>query len=280
VTLIHILTVALVQGITEFLPISSQAHLILVPHATGWCDQSLVMDIAVHLGTLFAVVLYFWRDCLGLARGAGAALRGRMDSPEARLALHVVIAALPAIAAGYAVHEWAGASLRSLTVIAWMTLLFGLVLWAADRWGARTRRLTELSWGRALIIGCAQVIALVPGTSRSGVTMTAARMLGFERDEAARFSLLIAIPVILGAATLAGLELAEAGNVQLTAAAALAAGLALVAALGAIAAMMRWLARASFAPFVIYRVILGIVLLTAVYGFGFGEAAATGACLQ
>jgi undecaprenyl-diphosphatase len=280
VTLIHILTVALVQGITEFLPISSQAHLILVPQATGWCDQSLVMDIAVHLGTLFAVILYFWRDCLGLAKGAGAVLRGRMESREARLALYVLIATLPAIAAGYAVHKWAGTSLRSLTVIAWTTLLFGVALWVADRWGARALRLAEMSWGRALIIGFAQTLALVPGTSRSGVTMTAARMLGFERDEAARFSLLIAIPVILGAATLAGLELVEAGNVQLTGAAALAAGMALIAALAAIAAMMRWLARASFAPFVIYRVILGIVLLTAVYGFGFGAAAPAGACLQ
>jgi len=280
VTLLHILTVALVQGITEFLPISSQAHLILVPQATGWCDQSLVMDIAVHLGTLFAVVLYFWRDCLALARGAGAVLRGRVDGNEARLALYVVIATLPAIAAGFAVHKWAGTSLRSLTVIAWTTLLFGMALWAADRWGARALRLAEMNWGRALIIGCAQMLALVPGTSRSGVTMTAARMLGFERDEAARFSLLIAMPVILGAATLAGLELVEAGSLQLTAAAALAAGLSLVAALGAIAAMMRWLARASFAPFVIYRLILGLVLLAAVYGFGFGEAKLATACLQ
>jgi undecaprenyl-diphosphatase len=202
-----------------------------------------------------------------------------LEGPEARLALQVVIATLPAIAAGYAVHKWAGTSLRSLTVIAWMTLLFGLVLWAADRWGPRTLHLAEMTWGRALIIGCAQMLALVPGTSRSGITMTAARMLGFERDQAARFSLLIAIPVILGAATLAGLELAETGNVQLTAAAGFAAGLSLIAALGAIAGMMRWLARASFTPFVIYRVILGLALLTAVYGFGFGGAAPSGTCL-
>lgn len=279
-TLLQIFTIALVQGITEFLPISSQAHLILVPQATGWCDQSLVMDIAVHLGTLFAVVLYFWRDCLGLAKGAGEVLRGRFGGHEARLVIYVVIATLPAVAVGYAVHKWAGTSLRSLTVIAWTTLLFGVALWVSDRWGLRILRLAEMSWGRALIIGCAQVLALVPGTSRSGITMTAARVLGFERDEAARFSLLIAIPVILGAATLAGLDLVQAGNAQLTMAAAIAAALSLVAALGAIAVMMRWLARATFTPFVIYRVILGLVLLTAVYGFHLGEAAPAAACLQ
>lgn len=278
--LLQILTVALVQGITEFLPISSQAHLILIPHATGWCDQDRVMDIAVHLGTLFAVLGYFWRDCLGLVRGAGALARGRLGDGEARLALHVLVATAPVLVAGYAVHAMEGLNLRSITVIGWATLLFGLLLWAADRWGARLDRLAQMTWGGALIIGCAQVLALIPGTSRSGITMTAALLLGFQRQDAARFSLLIAVPVILGAATLAGFDLAAAGSAQLTAAAGLAAALAFLAALGAIAAMMRWLERASFTPFVVYRVVLGVALLVAVYGFGFGATAPAGTCLQ
>ncbi len=278
--LLQILTIALVQGITEFLPISSQAHLIMIPHATGWCDQDRVMDIAVHLGTLFAVVGYFWRDCLGLVRGAGALVRRRLRDGEARLALYVLVATIPVLPAGYAVHAADELNLRSITVIGWATLLFGLLLWAADRWGSRLHRLAQMTWGGALIIGCAQVLALIPGTSRSGITMTAALLLGFQRQDAARFSLLIAVPVILGAATLAGLDLLEAHNARLTAAAGLAAALAFVAALGAIAAMMRWLERANFTPFVVYRVVLGIALLVAVYGFGFGETAPAGACLQ
>lgn len=278
-SLLQILTVALVQGITEFLPISSQAHLIMIPHVTGWCDQSLVMDIAVHLGTLVAVFVYFWRDCLGLLHGAGALLTGKLRRGDAQLALSVLVATLPVLPAGYALHAVPALNLRSMVVIAWTTLLFGLALWAADRWGARIKHLAEMTWGRALIIGCAQVLALIPGTSRSGITMTAARILGFERQDAARFSLLIAIPAILGATTLAGLDLAEAGNVELTANAAWAAALSFLAALGAIAAMMRWLARASFTPFVIYRVALGILLFVAIYGLGLADATPA-ACLS
>lgn len=279
-SLLQILTVALVQGITEFLPISSQAHLIMIPHATGWCDQSRVMDIAVHLGTLFAVTVYFWRDCLGLARGAGALALGRFEGADARLAFHVLLATIPALAAGYLLHAASEIQLRSLVVIAWTTLLFGLLLWAADRWGQHLNRLAEMTWGRALIIGCAQVLALIPGTSRSGITMTAARALGFERRDAARFSLLMAIPVILGAATLAGIDIARAGNAQLTAAVAMAAVLAFLSALAAIALMMRWLARASFTPFVVYRVLLSIVLFTAIYGFKISDGAPAATCLQ
>lgn len=276
--LLHIVTVALVQGITEFLPISSQAHLILIPWVTGWCDQGLVIDISVHFGTLVAVVVYFWRDCLGLGRGIGEAVLGRRTA-AARHAIHILIASLPALAAGFVLRTQLGFDFRGLAVIGWTTLGFGILLWIADRWGRREARIEHMTWGQALFIGCAQALALLPGTSRSGITMTAARMLGFERSEAARFSLLMAVPVILGAVALAGLDLARTGNAQLTAAAVIAAGLAFVTALLAIAAMMRWLARASFAPFAAYRVVLGIALLTALYGFGFGDGDATVACL-
>ncbi len=276
-SLTQIIVLALVQGITEFLPISSQAHLILVPRVTGWCDQGLLIDIAVHVGTLLAVGLYFWRECLGMGRGALNLARGR-GSAEGRLFLLVILATLPVLAAGYAMKAAFGMEFRSIETIAWATIGFGVLLWAADRWGLRVRRVEHMTWSSALAIGAFQALALVPGTSRAGITMTAARLLGFERVEAARFSLLMAIPVILAAGTLAGLDLAEAGNVALTEAALLAGALAFLAALGAIALMMSWLRRASFAPFVAYRIALGIALLAAVYGFGISDVAPGPAC--
>ncbi len=235
------------------------------------------MDVAVHLGTLLAVVVYFRRDVLGLGRGLGRLATGRADA-ETRLAFYILAATVPVLAAGYVVKTQFGVALRTIEVIGWATLGFGALLWAADRWGARVKTVAGMTLGPALLIGCAQVLALVPGTSRSGITMTAARALGFERAEAARFSLLMAMPVILAAALLAGLDLARTGDVRLTADAALAAALAFVSALAAIAALMRWLTRASFTPFVIYRLILGLGLLAAVYGFGIDATAATDSC--
>jgi undecaprenyl-diphosphatase len=277
VSLLHIVIVALVQGITEFLPISSQAHLILVPRVTGLCDQGLLVDIAVHVGTLGAVIAYLWRDCLRMGIGALNLARGR-QTVDGRLFLQIVLATIPVLIAGYAVKKYFGLSFRSLEVIAWATVIFGLALWATDRWGLCLRRIEHMSWDGALLIGCFQAIALIPGTSRSGITMTAARLLGFERIEAARFSMLMAIPVIIAAGTLAGLDVIEAGNAQFTHDILLTAGLAFVAALIAIALLMSWLRRASFTPFVIYRLILGAVLLVAVYGYGVTDTALTAAC--
>lgn len=276
-SLFHIIVVAVVQGITEFLPISSQAHLILVPRITGWCDQGLLMDIAVHVGTLGAVAAYLWRECFGMAQGAFDLARGRITT-NGRLLLLVVLATLPVLAAGYAVKELVGMELRSLVVIAWATIVFGIVLWAADHWGVRLRRLEHMTWSSALVIGFFQAVALIPGTSRSGITMTAARLLGFERLDAARFSMLMAIPVIIAAGTLAGIDLVKAGNAQLTHAVLLATALAFVAAFIAIIAMMGWLRRATFTPFVIYRLILGAALLIAIYGFGVSDTALTAVC--
>jgi len=277
VSLTHILVVALIQGVTEFLPISSHAHLILLPRMTGWCDQGLVVEIAVHVGTLAAVVVYFRRESWGMLRGAAALAAGRR-SPEARLFAFVILASLPVGAAGYVLEEYLHLQLRSVALIGWATLGFGILLWVADRWFLTIRRIEHMDWRAALIIGLFQTLALVPGTSRSGITMTAARLLGFERPEAARFSLLMSIPVILAAGTLAGIDLAREGSVRLTFEAALAALLAFIAALLAIAAMMGWLRRATFAPFVAYRIVLGAALLAAVYGFGIGAESVTAAC--
>ena len=273
----QIIVVSLVQGITEFLPISSQAHLILVPRLTGWCNPGLALDIAVQVGALAAVMLYFWRECFAMGRGALNLIHGRMTR-EGRLLLLIVLATLPVLAAGYLVKETVGGDFRSLTVIGWATLIWGFGLWLADRYGLRVRRVEHMTWGSALTIGVFQMLALVPGTSRSGITMIAARLLGFERTDAARFSMLMAIPVIAAAATLVGLDIARAGTAHLTREALLAGAITFVCALAAIALLLRWLRRATFAPFVVYRIVLGLVLLGAVYGYGIGDAALTAAC--
>ncbi len=263
---LHLAVLALVQGVTEFLPISSSGHLILVPVLTGWPDQGLVMDVAVHVGTLGAVMVYFWRDLWSMIGGVLRFTGGSRDS-GARLAGYVIVGTLPVIAAGYALNTTLPGGLRDPRVIAWATLGFGLVLYAADRFGMTFRRLEHIGLADAVIIGLAQVLALVPGTSRSGITMSAARLMGFERRDAARFSMLLSIPAILGAGTLKGLELYRAGDAELTAAALVGALMAFIAALLTIWALMAWLRRATFTPFAVYRVILGVGLLAVTYGW-------------
>ena len=263
-TLLHIVVLALVQGITEFLPISSSAHLILVPKLTGWPDQGLTMDVAVHVGTLGAVVAYLWRDMVRILAGLGRISR-RRPNPGARLLGLIVVATIPVVIVGYLVNEYVGDALRSIQVIAWSSLVFGVMLYAVDRMSMKVRRLDHMTLGGALFIGLAQVLAFVPGTSRAGITITAARVLGFERRDAARFSMLLSIPTILAAGTLKGYEIYTSGDLRLGADALLAAGLSFVAALIAIAAMMAWLRHASYTPFVIYRVLLSAFLFYVVF---------------
>ena len=265
-TLIHIIVLALIQGITEFLPVSSSGHLVLVSKLTPWPDQTLLVDVALHVGTLAAVMVYFRRECWSMVLGVFnlALFRG---GREAKLALHVAVATLPIIPVAFYLKDYVAGDFRQgVALIAWTTLGFGILLYAADRLGLRIRRVEHMTIGSALIIGCAQILALVPGTSRSGITMTAARFLGFERVEAARFSLVLSIPVIIGAGTLAGIDLYRMGDAEMNAVTALAIMFSFVSALIAIAVMMRWLARASFTPFVIYRIGLGAGLLYWVYG--------------
>ena len=259
-TLIQIIVLAVVQGITEFLPISSSGHLALTPVLLGWPDQGLLIDVAVHVGTLGAVILYLWRDVWAILQGLVRLAVGRIDD-GARLAGLVLIASLPVIAAGFAVNAWLGDTLRTPAVIGWSFIGFGLLLYAGDRLGLTILKIGHMKAGGALMIGLAQMLALIPGASRAGVTITMARILGYERPDAARFSMLLSIPAIAGAGTLAVLELIETGNARLQADAVLAAGLSLVAALIAIVAMMGWLRRASFTPFVWYRLAVGALIL-------------------
>ncbi len=273
-SVLHIALLALVQGITEFLPISSSGHLLLTDQVLAALQlveppppqRQLALSVAVHVGTLGAVMLYFWRDLWTMVDGLGRAVVGPTDA-GARLAALVIIGTVPVVIAGLVVHAYGPWGLRSLTVIGWATLGFGIVLYLADRLGMTVRRVEHMTIGDAIFIGCLQALALIPGTSRSGITMSAARMLGMERAEAARFSMLLAMPAIAAAGGLEGWALWRAGDSGLTTDAGLAAGLAFVVAWPAIALLMAWLRRASFTPFVVYRILLGALLLAFAYGF-------------
>ena len=264
--LLQLILVALIQGITEFLPVSSSGHLILLPGLTGFADQGQVIDVAVHLGTLAAVVIYFWRDVriglLGLPRLA----TGRADTEGSRLALCLVIATIPTVLFGAFLH-FSGLSdaLRSPVVIGWTMLVFGIVLYIADQKGADTK--TAQDWGKrdALLMGLWQMIALIPGTSRSGITITGARQLGYRREDGARIAMLMSIPTIIASGVLLGTEVALEANMALIRDAAIAAALALLSALAALSLMMRLLRSVSFTPYVIYRVILGLIILGVAY---------------
>jgi undecaprenyl-diphosphatase len=252
VTLLHLFVLALVQGITEFLPVSSSGHLVLIPVFTGWPDQGLAVDVAAHVGSLGAVLVYFWRDVWRLAMAGLAFLTGRQHEARGLLWL-LVIATIPAVAAGAALSGLIETVLRDPAVIAWTMTIGAGLLYAADRYGRTNRDMSGLTLRDAIWIGLAQAVALIPGTSRSGITMTMARALGVGRTEAARFSMLLSIPVILGAGLLQGLDLIESGDALLTRDAILAAALSFIAALVTVAVLMRWLQRATFLPLVIYR---------------------------
>ena len=260
-------SLAAVQGVTEFLPISSSGHLILVPAVTGWNDQQLLVDVAVHLGTLLAVIAYFWRDVAGLFSGLLKLARGRRD-PSTRLVVHLIIGTIPVVVAGGVLFALDLVDLlRSPEIIAWTTLGFGILLYVADRLFLRVRKIEQMTLGHAAIIGTAQILSLVPGTSRSGITMTAARMLGFERPDAARFSMVLSIPTIFAAGLLVASDISRLGAVGDVTEAAVAGILAFGFAMLAIAALLAWLRRATFGPFALYRVVLGVALLVWIYGF-------------
>lgn len=267
-SLLQVVVLALIQGLTEFLPISSSAHLILPAALLGWPDQGLAFDVAVHVGTLLAVVIYFRRDLIALSAGwLRHCFRGHA-SAESSLAWNLVIATIPAGIAGLLFDDLIEQHLRSVLVIAITTILFGVLLGVAERRGSRRRSMPELGTRPALLIGCAQMLALIPGTSRSGITMTAALALGFDRVTAARFSFLLAVPVIFLSGGYKSLELLGMTDVPW-----LAIGLAtLIAAVTAylcIGLFLTFVNRIGMMPFVWYRLVLGTVLLALVF-FGIG----------
>ena len=259
-TLLQLVVLAVVQGITEFLPVSSSGHLVLTPVLFGWPDQGLELDVAVHVGTFGAVLVYLWRENLMMLRGLARLVTGRVDE-GARLAWLVIIASVPVVIAGFLVKQYAGDALRTPEVIGWAFIGFGVLLYLGDRLGLTILRIPHMTAGAALWIGVAQAFALIPGASRAGTTITMARLLGFERRDAARFSMLLSIPAIAGAGVLLGRDVLESGDAVLQTDVLLAAALAFAAALVAIAVMMYWLQRQSYTPFVVYRVALGAAIL-------------------
>jgi undecaprenyl-diphosphatase len=262
---LQIITLALLQGLTEFLPISSSAHLILPAALTDWPDQGLAFDVAVHLGTLLAVCGYFRRELLGFAAGSLQALGQRTLNRDAAEVLKLGLATLPVALCGVLFKDVIEDSLRSVTVIALATIVFGLALGLADR---RRGSAEEISWLAAGIIGIFQALALIPGTSRSGITITAALLLGLSRTRAARFSFLLSIPTISAAALLMVIDLLESPEAARWSELVAGAAVAGISAYLCIEAFVRLVERTGMMPYVIYRLVLGVMLLT-LAGAGF-----------
>jgi undecaprenyl-diphosphatase len=252
----------LVQGLGEFLPISSSAHLILVPWLFKWQDPGLGFDVALHWGTLLAVVVYFRNDIVLLAKGFWHSLfkstRDLANNTYQKLSWLIIIASVPAAVIGKLLEQAAESSLRNPLLIAITLSVMGLILWVADYYGRKQKNLGHITKHNAFIIGCSQAVALIPGVSRSGATMTAGLFMGFTRADAARFSFLMSIPITLGAGLL---KLPEFHNGVTTAQ--LAVGFVTAAVFGflSIKYLLRYLGRRSFGVFVGYRLVLAAVIL-------------------
>jgi undecaprenyl-diphosphatase len=258
-TLIQIIVLSLIQGLTEFLPVSSSAHLILGSKVFDWPDQGLVFDVATHLGTLLAVVVYFRNDLWNMIKPWLS--QSREDEVSRKLGLTLVVASIPAIVAGGLLHGWVETALRDTRVIAISTIGFGLLLWWADARFSRSKVLADMSMKPGILIGLAQMLALVPGTSRSGITITMGRMLGFNADSAARFSFLLSIPIIAAAGAYGVLGMLFDDTSIDWFQFSLAIVLSALAGWLCIAAFLALLRRVGLVPFVIYRLALGVVLL-------------------
>ncbi|SEP58664.1 undecaprenyl-diphosphatase [Loktanella sp. DSM 29012] len=262
-TLFTLVLVALIQGVTEFLPVSSSGHLVLLPLLTGEPAQGLAIDVAAHLGTLIAVVLFFWTDVRMALSGLLRLIRGKVDTQGAWLALCLMVATIPVILAGLILKVTGLADLirDSMVVIALAFIVFGIVLYRADQTNPETRTAPQWTMKHAVIMGLWQVVALIPGTSRSGITITGARTLGYTRTDAARLSMLMSIPTILASGSLLALDVIGDTTPGLWTDIAIVAGLSCVAALAALSLMMRLLRSVSYTPYVVYRVALGAILL-------------------
>ena len=260
-TTIQIIVLAVVQGLTEFLPISSSGHLVLVPYLVAWTDQGLAFDVAVHFGSLLAVVVFFREDIAGLLRGGVQLLGGDVKSPQPYMALAIGLGTIPAAVAGLLFASWIETNLRDPSIIVYTLAGYGVLMALADRYARRDRAIAEVRIRDAVIIGVAQALALVPGTSRSGVTITAGRLLGFERQDAARFSFLLSAPVILLATVYKGAELILGDIPVAWSELALGVMVSAIVAYVSIDFFMRFVTRIGLAPFAIYRLALAALIL-------------------
>lgn len=257
----QVVVLSLIQGLTEFLPISSSAHLILGNHLFGWPEEGLTFDVATHFGTLLAVLVYFRRDLRKMAVACVRPPANAEDTHRRQMAWLIVLASLPVLIVGGLASGFVSDHLRDVRVIAWATIGFGLLLWWADARGAQTMDERSMGWKQALLIGLAQVLALIPGASRSGVTIMAGRFLGLNAESAARFSFLLSIPVIAAAGAYGALQVATGAARINWIEFGVGAAVAAVAGWVCIAAFLALIRRIGLVPFVYYRLVLGVVLL-------------------
>lgn len=258
---LQIVVLAIIQGLTEFLPVSSSAHLVLVPYFTGWKDQGLEFDVALHIGSLVAVLIYFRKDLLLISKAWFDSLVKKEHSQESRLAWGILIGTIPAGLAGLAFSDLVEHNLRIPLVVAGTTLFYAILLGSADVFGKRERGEYSLTWKEMLLIGCGQALALIPGTSRSGITMTVGLFLGLTRTAAARFSFLLSVPIIALAGAHDALKMIKNPVGVDWQGMALGMVVSAITAYICIAFLLKWLGRAGMMPFVIYRLALGIFLL-------------------
>jgi undecaprenyl-diphosphatase len=266
-TPLQAVALGLIQGLSEFLPISSSAHLALAPWLFGWEDPGLAFDVALHFGTLIAVVWYFRMEWVALIRAAfGIITTGRVETPEKRRVVYLIIATIPGAIGGYLLQSQAESAFRNPQLIAIALIAMGIVLWLVDKLVDQARVLGEMRWIDALLVGLSQVIALIPGVSRSGSTITAARGLRFDREAAAEFSFLMSTPIIAAAVIMEGSKALQVGGFTNE----LMAGLVASAISGwlAISILMRYVSRHSYGIFALYRVALGLGILGVIYARG------------
>ncbi len=261
----QVIVLALIQGLTEFLPISSSAHLILPPQLLGWQDQGLTFDVAVNTGSLLAVVIYFRRELFSMFTAWTGSLVTRQQTQESKLAWWIILATIPAVIFGFTAKDFISTHLRNIEVIATTTIVFGLLLWWADKLNREGFSEFQVGWKKALLIGFAQAMALIPGTSRSGATITAALALGLSREAAARFSFLMSVPVSLGAAILVVKDLLSSQEAIDYQALILGTALSFVAAYLCIHYFLKIISRMGMTPFVIYRLALGAILCVVIF---------------
>ncbi len=265
--ILHAVVLGILQGLTEFLPVSSSAHLSLAPWLLGWEDPGLSFDVALHLGTLVAVLWYFRKEWLSLAAATLDIVRTRrIDAPEKRQVVYLVIATIPGGIAGLLLNKLAEDAFRAPQLTATALIVMGVVLWAVDKWSSQERTLESIGWRDALLVGCAQMFALIPGVSRSGSTITASRALKLDRQSAAVFSFLMSMPITAAAAIVkVPHALREHGPSTALIVGIIAAG---VSSALAINVLLRYVSKHSYGVFAVYRVVLGLTVLGIAFARG------------
>lgn len=264
---IQVFWLSLIQGFTEFLPVSSSGHLVLFAKYGGFADQGQAIDIALHIGSLIAVVLYFWKTICDMVKSLWInKFKPNFEISGIKLAYFIIIATIPAVIIGgmlsYFGTEWT----RSTKLIGWLLIVYSILLWYADTYFSTSKDLKLMTLKDAMLIGFAQSLAFLPGTSRSGVTITMGRFLGYNRSEVAKFSMLLSIPAIVAAATLTGWEVWQQGNLKEIIWIFDGVIYSYLSSIIAIYVVMWWLKKSTFMPFVVYRIILGSILLLDSYG--------------